>query len=41
LLTEDVNILLQECDIEEFESINLLDNYDENAIAFFAGFIAR
>lgn len=42
LLTEDVNIFLKECDIEEIENINPFDsNYDENAIAFFAGFVAR
>lgn len=42
LIIEDVNILLKECDIEEIESINPLDSsYDENAIAYFAGFVAR
>jgi len=41
LLTEDLDIL-KECDIEEIENVNPLDSsYDENAIAFFAGFIAR
>ncbi|EZA48411.1 hypothetical protein X777_13811 [Ooceraea biroi] len=41
LLNEDVNILLTNCDIEEMESVNALDGYDENAIAYFAGFVAR
>jgi len=41
LLTEDLDIL-KECDIEEIENVSPLDSsYDENAIAFFAGFVAR
>ena len=37
-----MNNLLKECDIEKNESVNPLDsNYDENAIAYLAGFIAR
>ncbi|XP_070171046.1 uncharacterized protein [Polyergus mexicanus] len=42
LFIEDVNIFFKECDIEEIESINSLDSsYNENAIAYFAGFVAR
>lgn len=41
MLLENDNILLEEFNIEEIENINPLNNYDENAIAFFAGFIAR
>jgi len=42
LLDEDTKILLEECDIEEIENINPIDNsYSENAIAYFARFVAR
>jgi hypothetical protein len=42
LLDENAKLFLQEYDIEEIENINPIDsNYDENAIAYFAGFVAR
>lgn len=42
LLDEDTKILLEEYDFEEIENINPIDNsYNENAIAYFAGFVAR
>lgn len=41
LLPTDMNILEEYHDIEDIENINALSNYDENAIAFFAGFVAR
>jgi len=41
-LNEDAKLFLEEYDIEEIENINPIDsNYDENAIAYFAGFVAR
>lgn len=40
MLIKDVNILFRE--YEEIENVNAFDSsYDENAIAYFAGFVAR
>jgi len=41
LFTNDVDILEQYDNIETTENVNLLNSYDQNAIAFFAGYIAR
>lgn len=38
---EDVNILQEYDNIESCEHISSFDSYDQNAIAFFAGYVAR
>jgi len=41
MVLENDIILLEEYNMEELENVNPLNTYDKNAVAFFAGFIAR
>lgn len=40
LLIEDTEIFEEYDNVEDIENTNILGNYDENAIAYFAGFVA-